>query len=69
MYLGYSAILKNNTLTWLDEMPQDNDVEVIVMVVPKQSKQAVSNEWNFVKHLTSFDPTMEQAIQELKKEF
>lgn len=37
MYLSYSAILKDNQLNWLGEQPQDNDVQVIVTVLPKKS--------------------------------
>lgn len=69
MYLSYSAILKNHQLNWLGEVPSDDDVEVIVTILPKnkQTQQtAVPNQWAFVKNLTPFDPTMEQAIAELK---
>lgn len=35
MYLSYSAILKDNQLNWFGEQPQDDEVQVIVTVLPK----------------------------------
>lgn len=45
MYLSYSAILKNNQLNWLGEQPNDDDVQVIVTVLPKKSH--ANGDFNF----------------------
>lgn len=66
MYLSYSAILKNHQLNWLGEVPSDDDVEVIVTILPKNKSPQTGavNQWAWLNTLRAMpkDDSFEQAI-------